>query len=515
MFPSGRAAQEESRMPDPVRLLLIEDSEDDAELIRLELRRGGLDLDWRRVQSEGELVEALQHEWDVIVSDFQMPSFNGLRAFALYREAGLDTPFIFVSGALGEERAVEAMRAGARDYLLKSNLARLGVAVRRELAAAADRDAQRRAEEATVRERQRLTVAVEASGAGVFEHSVPPDGRSYHNERWAEILGLGNEDLAPPEAVAQQLLERVQPEDRDGLRAAYLAFIEGRTERLHVEAQVRHTAGHWVDVDVSAHAVERDASGRAMHVVGVMLDLTERRRLEAQFRQAQKMEAIGRLAGGVAHDFNNLLTVIITSGEFVLEALDENHPVRDDVQEVLKTAARAGVLTEQLLAFSRSKPVSPRVVNVNEIVQDVEGLMRRMVGKDVDLTTRLASDLWNVRIDRGSLEQVLANLAVNARDAMPQGGRLTIETSNAEVADILRTEGADVPPGRYVVVAVSDDGLGMDEGVRRRIFEPFFTTKGPRKGTGLGLSTCYGIIRQAEGFIDVQTELVLVSMLFI
>jgi DNA-binding NtrC family response regulator len=179
----------------PLRILLVEDSDDDAALIRRALAKGGLDLDWRRVESEPEFVEALEDEWDVIVSDFQMPTFNGLRAFALYKERAIDTPFIFVSGALGEERAVEAMRAGARDYLLKENLARLDVAVKRELAAASSRKAQRHAEEATRREQGRLAMAVEASGAGVFEHSVPIGPDTHCTPRWAEILGYEQDDL--------------------------------------------------------------------------------------------------------------------------------------------------------------------------------------------------------------------------------------------------------------------------------------------------------------------------------
>ncbi len=215
----------------PLRLLLIEDSEDDAELICLELERGGFELDWRRVETEETFRAALDGPWDVIISDFQMPEFDGLHAFSLYKDRKLDTPFIFVSGALGEERAVEAMRAGARDYLLKGNLARLNVAVRRELSEARTRQAQRAAEEATRREQRRLAMAVQASGAGVFEYRIPPGADTHHSERWAEILGYTRSELPSYDRFLGWFFEQVHPDDRATVQAAYDVFISGRTVR--------------------------------------------------------------------------------------------------------------------------------------------------------------------------------------------------------------------------------------------------------------------------------------------
>jgi PAS domain S-box-containing protein len=496
-----------SAVAETVRVLLVEDSEDDARLIRRELEQGGFDLAWKRVESEPDFVAALQEPWDLIVSDFQMPRFNGLRAFAVYRELGVDVPFIFVSGALGEERAVEAMRAGARDYLLKDNLARLTVAVRRELAAAQVREAQRNAEELARRDQQRLELAVGASGAGIFEYRLPLGSDTYYDQRWAATLGFAPEEIPTRGGLAAWLADRLAPEDLGSVRETHARFVAGRTDRLELEVRVLHKDGYWIHVGVSAHALERDAGRRATHVVGVMLDVTERRRLEAQFRQAQKMEAIGRLAGGVAHDVNNLLSVIVTSGQFALGALEADHPAHDDVQQMLGAAARVGALTEQLLAFSRSKPVVPRVLSVNKVVADVDSLLRRLVGREVEVSSRLADDLWNVRIDQGSLEQVVANLAVNARDAMPSGGQLLIETANLALGKGRRLGAeVEVPAGDYVVLRVSDQGVGIDEAIRRQIFEPFFTTKPVGKGTGLGLATCYGIVKQAGGFIGVESQ---------
>ncbi len=487
-----------------LRVLMVEDSEDDAELIRIELSLAGYELIWKRVETESDFIAALEETWDLIISDYQMPEFDGLRAFALYEQRELDTPFIFVSGALGEERAVEAMRAGARDYLLKGNLARLSVAVKRELREAHDRRLRRDAEEAARREQRRLAMAVEASGAAIFEHRIPWDDQSYFSKRWAELLGY--DELPRYASIGAWLSDLADEDDLDDLMKSYEDFIEGRSERLEMEARLVDADARPVNVAWYAKA-NRDASGRATDVVGVVLDLTERRKLEAQLRQAQKMEAVGRLAGGVAHDFNNLLTAIFSFGNFVLEALPRGEEVHEDMLEVMKAAKKAEALTAQLLAFSRRKPVSPTVLSVNQLIQDMDRMLRRIVGEDVELTIELAPHIWNVRVDQGSFEQVIVNLLVNARDAMEQGGKVHIETRNATLAADHGGEDVTVVAGDYVLVAVSDDGIGMDEETQRHIFEPFFTTKDVHKGTGLGLSTCYGIIKQANGHILVASEL--------
>ncbi len=250
-----------------------------------------------------------------------------------------------------------------------------------------------------------------------------------------------------------------------------------------------------------------DASGAITHFVAIKNDITERLQLEAQYRQAQKMESVGHLASGIAHDFNNLLTVINGMSQLVLTEVSKVDAVYADVQEILHAGERAATLTRQLLAFSREQILEPRVMNFNTVVARMESLLRRLLGEDIDLVVVPTPGLGNVKADPGQIEQVITNLAVNARDAMPQGGRLTIETQNVTIdKDVARQLGVTMPSGSYVLLAVSDSGGGMDEATRARIFEPFFTTKGPGKGTGLGLSTVYGIVKQSHGFIWVYSE---------
>ncbi|HEX2657470.1 MAG TPA: response regulator [Polyangia bacterium] len=496
-------------MKEHLRLLMVEDDESDAELVRIELERGGFDLDWNRVDTESGLAAALSQSWDIIISDFAMPGFSGLRAFDMYRRVGKDIPFIFVSGALGEDRAVQAMRAGARDYFLKSNLTRLTEAVRRELKEANNRRERRLADEMTLREQRRLALAIEASNAGVFELGLAGDNGVEFSGAWPDILGFDLAELPKTtEALGAWALERLHPEDEAAVSEGLRAFHAGQRERYAAEFRLRHRKGRWVDLAMFARAMERGPGGAPTRVAGVVLDQSASRQLEAQLRQAQKMEAVGQLAGGVAHDFNNLLTAILSFGTFALEAVPASSPEAQDIQEVLRAAQRAQTLTSQLLAFSRKTAIAPRIVNLNDVVDSAGRILARLLGADIDLKIQTAPELGNAKIDREAFEQVLLNLAVNARDAMPEGGQLTIETDNV----FLDTSpsighGADVPPGDYVVIAVSDSGTGMTPETQARIFEPFFTTKEPGRGTGLGLSTCYGIVKQAEGFIWVYSEL--------
>lgn len=270
------------------------------------------------------------------------------------------------------------------------------------------------------------------------------------------------------------------------------------------EHQLRRADGTTVAGEITVSTVA-DRDEPRYHIVTVE-DLTERRKLERMLHHAQKMEAVGRLAGGVSHDFNNLLTVIMSFAGFARDALSPSDPARRDVDEVIAAADRASTLTRQLLAFSRKQIVSPKVLSLNTVILDGDAMLRRVIGEDIELVTVPYEGLWNTRIDPSQVEQVLVNLAVNARDAMPAGGKLTIETGNATLDDEYARTRPGVAPGEYVLLAVTDEGIGMDEDVQARLFEPFFTTKAEGKGTGLGLATCYGIVKNVGGNIWVYSE---------
>jgi len=277
-------------------------------------------------------------------------------------------------------------------------------------------------------------------------------------------------------------------------------------ESWHGELTNRRKDGGLVVEDVTITPV-KNAGGEVTNFIAIKQDLTKAKQLEARFLQAQKMESVGQLAGGIAHDFNNLLTVINGTAELVLASLKTGDPLCTDLNEIARAGARAAGLTRQLLAFSRKQILQPRVVNLNTVVVDLESMLRRLIGEDVDLVVVPTLGPATVRADPGQLEQVIANLAVNARDAMPKGGRLTIETRDMAIdGQYADQHGVAVEPGPYVMLSVSDTGTGIDEVTRGRIFEPFFTTKGPGKGTGLGLSTVYGIVKQSGGFVRVYSE---------
>jgi two-component system, cell cycle sensor histidine kinase and response regulator CckA len=249
-----------------------------------------------------------------------------------------------------------------------------------------------------------------------------------------------------------------------------------------------------------------DEAGRLTHFVSVQTDITPLKRLEEQFLQAQKMEAVGRLAGGVAHDFNNLLTIVSGCSEVLLDMLPPGDASRELIEEVHRAGERGAALTRQLLAFSRQQVVETQVLNLNDIVVSTKKMLRRLIGEDVELTTATAPKLWPVKADAGQISQIMLNLAINARDAMPDGGSLTIETASVELTGLEPMLPAEATPGRYVLLTIRDTGCGMSPEVRSRIFDPFFTTKGPGKGTGLGLATVFGCVRQSGGFLSVDSE---------
>lgn len=359
-------------MQTKLKLLMIEDSESDAELLARAIRKGGYDVTYKRVDTRETLRMCLFDSWDLVVSDHSMPGFSGVAALAMVREKCPDVPFIFVSGTIGEDIAVDAMRVGAQDYIMKGNLARLLPAIDREL---------------------------------------------------------------------------------------------------------------------------REAKNRAEH-----------RKAQLRMQQLEKFEAIGKLAGGIAHDFNNVIGAIMGWAELGKEEVPDGSRAAKYFQNIRAQAERAAGLTRQLLAYARRQTLEPRIINLNQMIGETTALLQKAIGENIEIKLVLAPDLHTTRADPSQLEQVLMNLCFNARDAMPNGGQLLIETHNVELDEAYTQRHQYAHPGKYVAMSVSDTGIGMDAATLGRIFEPFFTTKEVGKGTGLGLATAYGVVKQHEGMIEVYSE---------
>jgi two-component system cell cycle sensor histidine kinase/response regulator CckA len=338
--------------------------------------------------------------------------------------------------------------------------------------------------------RYRLLSETSFDGIAISEDGIILEA----NTGYAQMFGHTREQV-----IGMSILEFVADES--------LGETRGRIERNEpgtYELLAKHRDGRKLRLEATANAYR---AGERVRRVTAIRDVSERHSLERQYRQAQKMEAVGRLAGGVAHDFNNLLTVISSYTSLLLTERGLTEPMRDDLTEIGKAAESAATLTRQLLAFSRQQVLQPKPLDLNEVVRGAGKMLQRVIGEDIEMRTAFEEAPCRVRADAGQLEQVVMNMAVNARDAMPDGGSLTLETANVELTDAIDGELFAVTPGPYVQLSISDSGTGMDEETRAQIFEPFFTTKEPGKGTGLGLSTVYGIVKQSAGYVSVDSQL--------
>ena len=487
--------------PAPLRVLLVGEKEEDFFLIReiLERSRSILAADLDHAHSLEEARAMLQQKpYSLVLFEHETGDAEAVHLVTNFLHAGMSVPFLLLTEDADEKTVAEIIRAGNWNCVAKSQLdgATLVRTIRNTIALHSLKQEHQTAEGAL----RKLSRAVEQSADtvvitdfhGVIEY-VNPAFETLTGYTHAEVCGKTPRILKSGEQSA------------DTYKEMWRTILAGNIYRGILVNRKKNGELYYIEESISP---VRDGDGTITHFIANGRDLTERLRLEGQLMQAQKMDAIGRLAGGVAHDFNNLLTIITSYSELALDAVPQHSPLECKLQEILAAARRAAELTRQLLAFSRKQPQALRVVELNDVVAGIAKTLPRLIGEDIEFTFVPGEGLGRVRIDPLQIEQVLMNLAANARDAMPEGGHLRIETADVRLdSDYIHGKPAVVPMGRYALITISDDGAGIPHDSLPHIFEPFYTTKASGKGTGLGLATVYGIVKQNKGFIWVYSEL--------
>ncbi|MDR2550436.1 MAG: response regulator [Desulfobulbus sp.] len=489
----------------PLRILLIEDEEADYLLISRHLRTSGLAAALHWAKDGPALAEALETgDWDLILSDYKVTGLDFHDTLRRLATRLPHAPVLLVSGNTGEETAAELLKSGVTDFILKDSLARLIPAIERSLNEAAEK---RRREEAEAQLRQReeeyrrLSLAYRALLDNVPDgivHLSPELKVRWVNTAARQMFCLGEDALTADSPCYAAFWQH------DGPCPACPVVDCLASHRNEIGYLVPQ--GDNREFEIRAIPIT-DHRGGIEGIIEIVRNITDHRRLEEQFRQAQKMESIGTLAGGIAHDFNNILSAILGYAEIALDDLAENHPARKSVHTILEAGLRASHLTKDLLMFSRKQASRKEPIDLNQMITRIEKFIRRVIGEDIQFETRLAKEELNVFADSHQLDQVLMNFATNARDAMPGGGYLTIATERLELDQNFIDRHGFGHPGPYVRIAVADTGKGMDQRTAAKIFDPFFTTKEMGKGTGLGLSVVYGIVTEHQGHIAVESEL--------
>lgn len=482
---------------EPLRVLIVEHSRPDVELILAQLKTMGARFDTTIVEDQQHFHRALQeNDFGIVLSDYRLPNWTALDAFRDLRAHGKDTPFVVVTGTLGEEAAVECIKQGVSDFVLKDNLPRLPTVIKRTLNEKALRDENNRAREALRLSETRNRDLVEHAVYGIF-HAAADGAFLDANPALLSILGCNQlEDLQ-----ALNLVRDVYRFPEQFLQ--HVADCRSRGLVHGAETEWRRRDGGFVTVRL--HLRHLSAPGEADTMEFFTEDVTELRAMERQLRQAQKFEAIGQLAGGIAHDFNNVVGAILGWAELGLEENQGRTKASERFARIKEQAERAAALTRELLAFSRRQILQKQAIDLNTVTSGLISFLEKVISKNIELKV-LTAPLEAVKADSTQIEQVLMNLCLNARDAMPNGGHMVVETEMVELDEAYARFYPGVGIGRYAVLSVSDTGLGMDTETRERIFEPFFTTKEKGKGTGMGLATVYGIVKQHGGFIHVYSE---------
>lgn len=480
-----------------MRVLVVDDDEEEFVLagdLLETVAPGQYDVQWTPSYEEA-LHTLLQPAVHVALIDYQLGIRSGLDLIGELVASPSKVPLILVSGQGDRDVDSAALAAGATDYLDKRSLT--GPVLDRSLRYAIGR---RRAADAVRRSHERFRALFDNSPSAIYIANLTTGKVEDVNAQFEELTGYGREQVVGHSTIELGLWIEADAREALSRRAA-----AGQSVR-NADLQMICRSGERRDVLVSLDHLSNGAN-RESSLVAVILDVTKQRALETQLRQAQKMEAVGQLAGGVAHDFNNILTAILGYTALVLDDLPADSPACNDVREIQKAGERAAALTAQLLAFSRRTLLEPRVIDLNVLIRNTQSLLKRLLGEDVMLTSHLASDLSAVSADAAQIDQMIVNLALNARDAMPSGGHLAIDTANVMLDQAFVADHPGAAVGPHVMIAVTDTGTGMDEVVKARLFEPFYTTKGPGKGTGLGLAMVFGIVKQTGGSIWVESQL--------
>jgi two-component system cell cycle sensor histidine kinase/response regulator CckA len=490
-----------------LRILHLEDEPDFSSLVRSLLEKEGVSAELVLVSTRAEFEGALEREtFDIVLADYLLPSYTGIDALQFFRKQYRETPFLLISGTIGEEAAIESLRAGATDYVLKHWPDRLVPALRRAVQEATERK-QRRQAETELHRREKYFRALTENTLDILTILTGEGVYLYNSPSLKRVLGY-----EPRELAGHSAFPFVHPDDLKQAEDAFHQAIENPDRTVQLEFRFRHQDGSWRYLEAIGQSHLGDSE-----IAGVVIncrDVTDRKLaerdlqdLEEQLRQSQKMEAVGRLAGGVAHDFNNILTVIHGHASLLLQNGSLTGRPARSAQQIAEAAERAAALTRQLLAFSRRQVIQPRRLNLNEVVSDMSNMLGRILGEDIALQVNYFPKPAVIHADASMIEQVLLNLSVNARDAMPQGGSLTLSIAVVETHANRRAAHSEARAGKFVCLNVSDRGCGIAPQNLSRIFEPFFTTKEVGKGTGLGLATVYGIVKQHQGWIEVESKL--------
>jgi two-component system, cell cycle sensor histidine kinase and response regulator CckA len=486
-----------------LRVLIVEDSEDDTFLTIRTLRRGGYNVDYLRVDTPLAMQEALEQEsWDIVIADYTLPAFSAPEALQLLQSQQLDLPFIIVSGTIGEEIAVAAMKSGAHDYLIKGNLVRLVPAVDRELREATERQKQRQTLQTLLDNEQKIreqAALINIASDAIFVCDLT-NHIIFWNQGAERLYGWSAEEVLGKNASAL-LYRELLPHTAE---IPPLVFEEGVWQG---ELQKINKDDTRVIVSTRLTLV-RDDAGQPYQVLSVDTDITEKKQLETQFLRVQRLESLGTLASGIAHDFNNILTPILAIAQMMSVKSDYGEEQRQHLLKIIEDSAKRGAgLVKQILAFAQGVEGERLPLQVRHLLSEMVQVARQTFPKTIEITTNIpTTDLWPVAADATQLHQVLMNLCVNARDAMPAGGTLSLAAENKLIDESYTRLNLEARTGVYVVVTVTDTGMGIPSELLDRIFDPFFTTKELGQGTGLGLSTVLGIVKNHGGFVKVNSE---------